>query len=40
MGIDPIDSISLGSKFPNKVHGPIRPHYLHAPKAALSQHWR
>jgi hypothetical protein len=35
MSIDPIDSISLGSKFPKMVHGPIRPHYLHAPKLAV-----
>ena len=35
MGIDPIDSISLGSEFPEIVHVPIRPHYLHTPNAAL-----
>jgi hypothetical protein len=37
---DPIDSISLGSKFPKMVHVPIRPHYLHTPNAALLHHWR
>jgi hypothetical protein len=40
MSIDPIDSILLGSKFPKIVRGPIRPHYLHAPNAALFHHWR
>jgi hypothetical protein len=39
MSIDPIDSILLGSKFPDVVHGLIRPHYLHAPNATLF-HWR
>jgi hypothetical protein len=39
MGIDPIDSIALGSKFPEMVHGPIRPYYLHAPNLAVL-HWR
>jgi len=39
MGIDPIDSILLGSKFPEIVHGLIRPYYLHAPNLALL-HWR
>jgi hypothetical protein len=39
MSIDPIDSIFLGSKFPEIMHGHIRPHYLHAPNVALS-HWR
>jgi len=39
MGIDPIGSIPLGSKFPKIVHGPIRPHYLHAPNVVLL-HWR
>ena len=34
MGIDPIDNVSLGSKFPEIVHVPIRPHYLHAPNLA------
>jgi hypothetical protein len=36
MGIDPIDSILLGSKFFEIVHGPIRPRYPHAPNLALS----
>jgi hypothetical protein len=40
MGIDPRGSISLGSKYPEIVHGPIRPHYLHAPNAALLHHRR
>ena len=35
MGIDPINRILLGSKFPKMVHGPIRPHYLHAPNLAV-----
>jgi hypothetical protein len=39
MSIDPIDNILLGSKFPKMVHGPIRPHYLHAPNLAVLQ-WR
>jgi hypothetical protein len=39
MSIDPIDSISLGSKFPDIAHVPIRPHYLHAPNVVLL-HWR
>ena len=39
MGIDPIDSISLGSEFPEIVHVPIRPYYLHAPNLAVL-HWR
>jgi hypothetical protein len=39
MGIDPISSILLGSKFPKMVHGLIRPHYLHAPNLAVLQ-WR
>ncbi len=39
MSIDPIGSILLGSKFPKMVHGPISPHYLHAPNLAVS-HWR
>jgi hypothetical protein len=34
MGIDPIDNVSFGSKFPKIVHVPIRPHYLHAPNLA------
>ena len=39
MGIDPIDGIFLESEFPKMVHGPIRPHYLHAPNVVLL-HWR
>jgi hypothetical protein len=39
MGIDPIDSILLGSKFPEMVHVPIRPCYPHTPNVALL-HWR
>jgi hypothetical protein len=34
MSIDPINRILLGSKF-QMVHGPIRPHYLHAPNVAV-----
>jgi hypothetical protein len=29
----------LGSKFPKMMHGPISPHYLHAPNLAVL-HWR
>jgi hypothetical protein len=39
MGIDPIDSILLGSEFPKIMHGPIRPRHPHAPNVALL-HWR
>jgi hypothetical protein len=39
IGIDPRDSILLGNEFPEMVHGPIRPHYLHAPNLTLL-HWR
>src|SRR5689334_7389470 len=39
MGIDPINRVLLGSKVPKMVHGPIRPHYLHAPNRAVL-HWR
>jgi hypothetical protein len=38
MSIDPLDGISFGSKFPEIVHVPIRPHYLHAPNVALLHH--
>jgi hypothetical protein len=40
MSIDPIDSIFLGSKFPDKRMAAISPHYLHAPNAAPLHHWR
>jgi putative ABC transport system substrate-binding protein len=33
VSIDPIDSISLRRKFPEIVHGSIRPRYPHAPPA-------
>jgi hypothetical protein len=39
VGVDPIESILLGSKFPEIVHGPVGPHYLHTPNAAFL-HWR
>jgi hypothetical protein len=39
MSIDPTGSIFPGSKSPEIAHGPIRPHYLHAPNLALL-HWR
>jgi hypothetical protein len=38
MGIDPIGSIPLGSKFPKMVHGAIRSRYAYAPNLALL-HW-
>jgi len=39
MGGDPPDSFFLGSEFPEVTNGTIRPHYPHAPNAALL-HWQ
>jgi hypothetical protein len=36
MSIDPIDSTSLGRKFPKMVHGPIRPHCAKSCRLALA----